>query len=100
VIISLEFRFSNHDSALFVKNTSLGRILLSFYVDDMIIRGDVHGNDELKLQLAKIFKMKDLGPPLLIGIGIAYSLEVISSLNPITLPTFLSKLASLLLEQY
>jgi hypothetical protein len=53
VIISLEFRSSNHDSALFVKNTSLGRILLSFYVDDMIIRGDVHGIDELKLQLAK-----------------------------------------------
>jgi hypothetical protein len=94
VIISLEFRFSNHDSALFVKNTSLGRILLPFYVD-------VHGIDELKLQLAKIFKMKYFGHSTTYwGLTLLTLLEVISSLNPSTLPTCLSKLTSSILKQY
>ncbi|KAH7571721.1 hypothetical protein JRO89_XS04G0125500 [Xanthoceras sorbifolium] len=37
VITSIGFSSSNHDSALFVKCTNAGRILLSLYVDDMII---------------------------------------------------------------
>jgi hypothetical protein len=40
MITSLAYYCSDHDSALFVRNTSHGRILLSLFVDDMIITGD------------------------------------------------------------
>ncbi|XP_050233144.1 uncharacterized mitochondrial protein AtMg00810-like [Mercurialis annua] len=63
IITSLGFRPSNHDSALFVKCTLAGRILLSLYVDDMIITSDdVVGISLLKSELTRSFAMKDLGP--------------------------------------
>ncbi|GFP81204.1 retrovirus-related pol polyprotein from transposon tnt 1-94 [Phtheirospermum japonicum] len=40
VIKSLGFHSSQHDSALFLRCTSKGLILISLYVDDMIITGD------------------------------------------------------------
>jgi hypothetical protein len=40
VISSLGFVSSSHDSTFFIKCTDADRIILSLYVDDMIITGD------------------------------------------------------------
>ena len=52
---------NHYDSALFLRRTDKGTILLLLYVDDMIITGDdLSGNQELKDFLSQQFEMKDL----------------------------------------
>ena len=52
---------NHYDSALFLRRTDKGTILLLLYVDDMIITGDdLSGIQELKDFLSHQFEMKDL----------------------------------------
>ena len=58
----LGFSISSYDSALFLRRTGKGTILLLLYVDDMIITGDdLSGIQELKDFLSQNFEIKDLG---------------------------------------
>ena len=54
VISSLGFVSSSHDSALFVKCTDASCIILSLYIDDMVITSyDIDDISVLKTKLAR-----------------------------------------------
>ena len=56
------FLSSSHDSALFIRRTDCGVVLLLIYVDDMIITGDDASDiSEVQHHLSQHFEMKDLG---------------------------------------
>ena len=62
MILSFGFVSSSHDSAFFIKCTNIGHIIMSLYIDDMIIIGDDNdGILVLKTELARQFEIKDLG---------------------------------------
>uniref|UniRef100_A0A2N9GRW0 Reverse transcriptase Ty1/copia-type domain-containing protein n=1 Tax=Fagus sylvatica TaxID=28930 RepID=A0A2N9GRW0_FAGSY len=62
IVHQFGFSSSSHDTALFIRQSDKGMILLLLYVDDMIITGDDHsGISDFKLFLHQQFEMKDLG---------------------------------------
>jgi len=75
VISSLGFVCSSHDSALFIKCTNTGCIILSLYVDDIIITSDdIDDISVLMTELVRQFEMKDLGYLwYFMGIEVVYS---------------------------
>ncbi|WKA03920.1 hypothetical protein VitviT2T_021996 [Vitis vinifera] len=77
-IFRLGYTASPYDSALFLRRTDKGTILLLLYVDDMIITGDdLSGIQELKDFLSQQFEMKDLGHlNYFLGLEITHSTDV------------------------
>ncbi|GFS37380.1 hypothetical protein Acr_00g0051640 [Actinidia rufa] len=64
VVLQIGFQPSVHDSALFVRHTSHGLVVLLLYVDDIIITGsdsDSAAISDVKNHLFREFEMKDLG---------------------------------------
>ena len=76
-IFCLGYTASPYDSALFLRRTDKGTILLLLYMDDMIITGDnLSGIQELKDFLSQQFEMKDLGHlSYFLGLEITHSID-------------------------
>ncbi|GFZ07004.1 hypothetical protein Acr_18g0011740 [Actinidia rufa] len=64
VVMSMDFQQCHSDHTCFIRRQSQGRcIIISVYVDDIIITGDdASGIVQVKCGLKKAFDIKDLGP--------------------------------------
>lgn len=64
VIVSYGFVQAHSDNALFIRGLGTNVLtVLSVYVDDIILtENDNQGINDIKLQLATVFELKDLGP--------------------------------------
>ena len=91
-ISSLGYMTSHYDSALFLRRTNEGTILLLLYVDDMIITDDdLNDIQELKDFLSQQFEIKDFGHlSYFLGLEITHSIDVLY----ITQARYASKLLS------
>ena len=91
-ISRLGYMASHYDSALFLRCTNKGTILLLLYVDDMIITGDnLNSIQELKDFFSQQFEMKDLGHlSYFLGLEITHSTDGLY----ITQPKYASELLS------
>ncbi|RVW20344.1 Retrovirus-related Pol polyprotein from transposon RE1 [Vitis vinifera] len=100
-IFRLGYTASPYDSALFLRRTDKGTILLLLYVDDMIITGDdLSGIQELKDFLSQQFEMKDLGHlSYFLGLEITHSTDGLYITQPSMLLTCCLKLGSLTAKQ-
>jgi len=88
IIVSFGFFASHHDFAIFVRKTNVGRILISLYVDDMIITADdIYGIASLKIALSHCFTLKDLSV-----LHYFWGIEVVSSSKGYLLLTYLNML--------
>jgi len=94
VIFSLGFVSNSHDFAFFIKYTDIDCIIMSLYIDDIIIIGeDIDGISVLKTELVRQFKMKDLcSLQYLLGIVVVYSSRVNFFLSQNMLQIFFSGL--------
>ena len=63
LVDELHFKCSKNDPCLYVRHTSASLLIISLYVDDLLIAGSRKSEiSTLKKELSERFEMKDLGP--------------------------------------
>ena len=61
-LLSLGFRRSNSEHAVYLRGKGARRLVVGVYVDDLVITGGYTGDiDEFKSQMKATFQMSDLG---------------------------------------
>jgi hypothetical protein len=61
-MLVLGFQRSSSEHCVYTRSSGMSRLIISVYVDDLIITG--HGNDDImafKAEMKKVFRMSDLG---------------------------------------
>lgn len=60
-LLKFQFKQSEHDNSLYIKQTSARFVFLLIYVDDMLItEGSIQLIEETKAKMNQTFKIKDL----------------------------------------
>ncbi|KAM2321481.1 hypothetical protein ACFXTH_018261 [Malus domestica] len=80
VLERVGFRQSTADSSLFVRSSSVGKLIVLIYIDDLSVTGDNMSEiNALKQYLNKKFAIKDLGTlKYFLGIEMALSQRLLS----------------------